>query len=428
MTGGNSAGKWIPLLRPRHRRGAFGIYSVDAFQGIIERERARSDRNSHGFSLAVFSTQKNSRQTERLDKLVRVLVARARFTDEVGWLGYDTVGVLLTETQAEGAQIFSDRVRWALSNPGPAPECHVYEYPGDGTGGRSGGGPEQLWFSQMADYREASPFAASAAVQHPPEEGDAPPPHAHARKSRASHDVTVSGTVEEAVDIYLAPRPPLWKRILDCTGSLIALIVFAPLMLLIALLIKVVSPGPVIFRQERIGFRGKKFQCFKFRTMHVNCDQRVHRSHLSSLIHSTVPMTKLETEGRDKRLIPLGGILRQCAFDELPQLINVLRGDMSLVGPRPCIPYEYEEYRRWQKRRVDAVPGMTGLWQVSGKNRTTFNEMMRLDIRYAKASSLLVDLMIAVKTLPAVVGQVRDGMGRKLTTSRNRRPKEIHYA
>ena len=135
--------------------------------------------------------------------------------------------------------------------------------------------------------------------------------------------------------------------------------------------------------------------------MHVDAESRVHQEHLQQLISNEVPMTKLDAQS-DPRLIPLGGLLRATGLDELPQLINVLRGEMSLVGPRPCIPYEYELYQPWQRRRFDAVPGLTGLWQVSGKNRNTFSEMTRLDIRYRKRISLGLDLLIIIKTLPAL--------------------------
>jgi lipopolysaccharide/colanic/teichoic acid biosynthesis glycosyltransferase len=191
-------------------------------------------------------------------------------------------------------------------------------------------------------------------------------------------------------------------------GATFALVLLSPVMLLVALLIKCVSPGPVLFRQARIGYMGKLFSCYKFRTMHVRNTSSAHESYCRQLISSTKPMTKLETMNRDPRLIRFGRIIRKTALDELPQLFNVLRGEMSLVGPRPCIPYEYERYARWHRGRVDALPGMTGLWQVSGKNRRTFTEMIRLDISYAKRWSLWLDLGILLRTVPAILEQVRE--------------------
>jgi exopolysaccharide production protein ExoY len=200
---------------------------------------------------------------------------------------------------------------------------------------------------------------------------------------------------------------PLWKRALD----LAVITVTAPGWLILggcaALVIKLGSRGPVLFRQQRVGHRGRQFTCYKFRTMHLDADTDSHRGHAHFLMKTGVPMTKLDAKN-DPRLIPLGAALRATGMDELPQLLNVLRGEMSMVGPRPCIPYEYELYEDWQRQRFDAVPGLTGLWQVSGKNRTTFDQMIQLDIEYAKRSSLWLDLKIIIKTFPALCGQCAD--------------------
>lgn len=197
---------------------------------------------------------------------------------------------------------------------------------------------------------------------------------------------------------------PTWKRLLD----FMLILALAPGLLLLAGVVALVvlcgSRGPILFRQQRVGHRGREFTCYKFRTMHVDAETDLHRGHATQLIKSETPMTKLDT-CRDPRLIPFGACLRATGLDELPQLINVLRGEMSLVGPRPCIPYEYALYEPWQRRRFAAVPGLTGLWQVSGKNRTTFNQMIRLDIEYAERMSLGLDLVIILKTLPALLRQ-----------------------
>ena len=184
--------------------------------------------------------------------------------------------------------------------------------------------------------------------------------------------------------------------------------VVLPLMAIISAYIKCVSKGAVLFKQERVGYKGNAFTCYKFRSMKPNADVRGHRDHTTHLIRSEhVPMIKLDATG-DSRLIPFGAILRASGLDELPQLWNVLRGEMSLVGPRPCVRYEYEQYLDWQKKRFNVAPGLTGLWQVSGKNRTTFDEMVRLDIEYSRHLSLGLDLWILVKTLPAIWGQYCD--------------------
>ena len=205
---------------------------------------------------------------------------------------------------------------------------------------------------------------------------------------------------------------PRWKRILDIAFIAVALPLLAPVAVLVALVIKVVSKGPVLFRQERMGFLGQPFICLKFRTMQVNAAPAVHQGYLESLIQSDEPMTKMDMMG-DPRLIPLGSLLRSSGLDEIPQFVNVLRGEMSVVGPRPCTPYEYAKYRMPQKQRFNSLPGLTGLWQVSGKNKTTFEEMVKMDIDYVEGKSLLWDLVIIAKTGPAILLRLVETMARR---------------
>jgi lipopolysaccharide/colanic/teichoic acid biosynthesis glycosyltransferase len=198
---------------------------------------------------------------------------------------------------------------------------------------------------------------------------------------------------------------PQWKRRLDIILVIMAFPLLLPLMMLIGLLIRIVSAGPVLFKQERIGFLGQRFLCYKFRTMYVNSDTGVHQGHLNHLMNSDKPMVKMDSHG-DPRIIAFGRLLRASGLDELPQIINVLRGEMSLVGPRPCVSYEYEKYLPWQRERFNTAPGLTGLWQVSGKNRTTFTQMIQLDIQYVRTKTLWLDLKIILKTIPALLIQV----------------------
>jgi lipopolysaccharide/colanic/teichoic acid biosynthesis glycosyltransferase len=202
-------------------------------------------------------------------------------------------------------------------------------------------------------------------------------------------------------------RLPVWKRAIDLICCVAALPGFALCTLFAAVLTFLTSRGPIFFRQERIGQGGRPFFIYKFRTMHVSATVATHRNHFAQLIKSGAPMQKLEARG-DARVIPGGWLLRATGFDELPQIINVLRGEMSLVGPRPCIPYEFEHFTPEQRRRCDAAPGLTGLWQVSGKNRTTFDEMIRLDIEYAQRCSPALDFRIIASTIPTLLGQVSD--------------------
>lgn len=197
---------------------------------------------------------------------------------------------------------------------------------------------------------------------------------------------------------------PRWKRNLDFTCVALAAPLWLPVMILITLWIKLVSKGPVFFRQERIGLGGKPFMILKFRSMKVNAETKVHEAYVLHLIRSGSRMEKLDRTG-DKRLIPLGKLIRALGLDELPQLINVLRKEMSLVGPRPCTPNEFEHFESEQRGRVAVPPGLTGNWQVNGKNKTTFNEMIQLDLDYAKAMSLRRDIAIMMWTVPVLLAQ-----------------------
>lgn len=207
----------------------------------------------------------------------------------------------------------------------------------------------------------------------------------------------ISDPVGDAVAI------PFWKRSLDLICIVLAVPVLLPVMAAIAIGIKIISPGPVLFKQNRIGYLGKPFRCFKFRTMQPDAAVEEQENYLKDLIQSEVPMMKKDLLD-DPRLFPLASELRATGLDELPQIFNVLRGEMSLVGPRPCLPCEYEIYLPAQKRRFNTVPGLTGLWQVSGKNKTTFPEMIDLDVAYLTHRSFALDVKIMLKTFP-VLGQ-----------------------
>lgn len=210
---------------------------------------------------------------------------------------------------------------------------------------------------------------------------------------------------------------PGWKRALDVVAILVALPFLLPLAVVIGIVIRAVSTGPLLFQQERVGYRGSRFMCLKFRTMFCGSETAAHQGHLQQLMDSDVPMTKMDSQG-DSRIIPFGKLLRSSGLDELPQLINVLKGEMSLVGPRPCLPYEVEKYLPWQMERFNAAPGLTGLWQVSGKNRTTFTKMIQLDIEYSKTKNLFLDFKIIFKTIPALLVQMWEMRQKKKTSSR----------
>ncbi len=196
---------------------------------------------------------------------------------------------------------------------------------------------------------------------------------------------------------------PRWKRLIDIAGSGTAIVALLPLFVLIAGFIKSVSHGPVWFTQARIGAKGRPFRIIKFRTMRVSNNAEAHKEHVGRLATAEdAPLKKMDDRCE---LIPFAWLLRAMCIDELPQLFNVLRGEMSLVGPRPDV-LPMEAYRHGHLQRFDVLPGMTGLWQVSGKNRTTFSEMIELDIRYVKTRSFWLDMKIMALTFPAIVAQV----------------------
>jgi len=219
-----------------------------------------------------------------------------------------------------------------------------------------------------------------------------PAPHAHARRHQ------IQRTIDDAL-----------KRGLDVIVSLALLVLLMPLLVLIAALVKWGSPGPALFRQVRIGHLMTPFTLLKFRTMYSHADPAVHQAFVSSFIKAQREADQAGSNGlfkltNDSRVTPLGRILRRTSLDELPQLWNVLRGDMSLVGPRPPLAYELEQYQPWHRRRLlEAKPGVTGLWQVVGRSRTTFDEMVRLDLRYARTRSFWTDVKILLATPAAVI-------------------------
>ena len=209
---------------------------------------------------------------------------------------------------------------------------------------------------------------------------------------------------------------PLWKRALDLCLFVLALPLLVPLTVLISLFIKFSSLGPILFSQTRVGRAGKPFLCYKFRTMKPNACASGHEQHLAALMTSSTPMTKLD-RGGDSRIIPGGRLLRSSGLDELPQILNVLRGEMSIVGPRPCLPYEFALYNDHHKRRLAVMPGITGLWQVTGKNRTTFEEMIDLDIIYTRQVSFGLDLSIMARTAGVLLHQIWEaGLGSRTST------------
>ncbi len=265
---------------------------------------------------------------------------------------------------------------------------------------------------------------------------------AHAEPTRLpaledrSKAATIAPQAVQALSPWRAKGRPgyfLAKRCLDCTLALLAIAVLAPVLLVTALLVRLTSRGPALFCQERVGFGGRHFKMYKFRSMYVNSDHRLHQMAYEQFLRgerthgkvsgSLAAVSALETAEhastkraapakhrrsgvpRDPRITPLGYLLRRASIDELPQFFNVLRGEMSLVGPRPPIPYEVGLYESWHLGRLDTLPGITGLWQVHGRSRVTFDQMVQMDLEYIQKQSFWYDVKLLLLTIPAVLSR-----------------------
>jgi len=389
----------------RQAKALQSIHSVEQFRAAIERERARADRNGHEFSVVLLSTDNPEPDSAQLKYLAQVLAKRIRLIDEAGWFDDKHIGVVLPYTSATGAARLADDICEAAAKRVTSLKCNIYTYPSNWFSNGKGNSA-QLYFSDILPEWNTtkSPRLSNCIIQN---DGIKNVLAGEEQPDDTTSNCTVLSKVHDPIFVWLLPT---WKRSLDIVGVLFGLVVLSPLMLLVAIIIKIVSPGPVLFKHPRVGYMGRTFDMWKFRTMKINADRSNHRQHVTKLINGQgleIPMTKLD---HDPQIIPLGRTLRKTCLDELPQLVNVLRGEMSLVGPRPPIPYETEVYLHWHNGRLHILPGMTGLWQVSGKNRLTFKQMVRLDIQYARQQSLWLDIKILLKTPFAIATQIWDSL------------------
>jgi lipopolysaccharide/colanic/teichoic acid biosynthesis glycosyltransferase len=351
------------------------LLETDLFQEMISRERKRSDRSGKGFVLMLVECRALLSNPRTSTKVTDALLSCARDTDLTGWhRDYQTVGVLFTEIPVEAsestAMILRSRVNRALHetlNPHEFGQLRIscHYYPSDSNSLPADGDDISVIYPDVNSKRESKKLWFS------------------------------------------------FKRLIDVLGSVLALIVGSPLFFLIALAIKLTSPGPVFFRQTRIGQHGNPFTFLKFRSMYVNSDPAIHRAYVQQLIAgraARMPSDKSK-EGvykltKDPRITRVGSFLRRTSLDELPQFINVLKGEMSLVGPRPAVPYEVEAYDLWHRNRIlEVKPGITGLWQVSGRSQVKFDDMVRLDLRYARACSFWLDVKIITRTPLVMFGE-----------------------
>ena len=350
-----------------------GVLAETVFHSMLTLERRRAERSRKPFVLMLLdANMENDAAAGVPRQVVEIVLASKRDTDLIGWYRFGAIlGVIFTEVSVEGErpviEILREKIATALikhlgRDRAANIAISVHLFPESWDKNASGWTPDSKLYPDL-------------------------------RKKVSRRRV-----------------PLVIKRGIDVIGSAMLLLVLSPVLALIAVLIKLTSKGLVLFEQERLGQFGGRFKLLKFRTMYANNDPRVHQEYVRQFIAgndgldnsegSEEPVYKLV---KDPRVTSIGSFLRKTSLDELPQFWNVLRGEMSLVGPRPPVPYEFEVYDIWHRRRVFEVkPGITGLWQVSGRNRTRFDEMVRLDLRYCHHWSLWLDLKILLATPRAV--------------------------
>jgi len=423
----NQRGTVISLLRKLRKprtQVAFGL-SASEFEAAFQREKSLASRSLRAFAMVVFLPCGGGEVGQA--GLARILEKRLRTSDLAGRLDDDLMAVLLPETDEVGANAFVTAVMLHLAQAELKFDFKIYVYPADGgddddldgsetdtdasdTVGRSSVTSDTERDLRRVDF--AAPLQAplrNEASQHGLRSlnlRDA------ARQPRAAAivdgepfelgDVRTSIGVSRAHDLrtLFCEPPSVRRRGLDIVVSATALVLLAPVLALVALAVKLSSPGPVLFVQRRAGHRGVPFDFYKFRSMYIDAEQR--KAALAGANEQTGPIFKIKN---DPRITKIGRILRRSSLDELPQLFNVLRGDMTLVGPRPPTLSEVERYEPWQRARLSVIGGLTCTWQVSGRSEIGFEDWMRMDLRYAQRHNVFTDLGLLAKTAGAVVSR-----------------------
>ncbi len=381
--------RFLPFIKPGKNPGSdlncyehlldcdCDFYIEDYFHHLFYMERKRSERSLKPFLLMlvdISSLLSDKAGDNFIKKIANVLSSCKRETDTAGWYQYDSImGAVFTEL----GEIDKDLIliRRKIHN------CLINIL-----------NSEQIKKIKITFHIFPEKNGKSKTVEH-------------------KHKLDLRLYPQKTKLRYCKKRSIYIKRAFDIVFGIIGIILFSPFFLTIPVLIKFFSKGPVLFRQKRLGQYGREFTFLKFRTMYVNNDDSIHKKYVADLICNNNG-GKGAKENKDKktykmkndpRITPVGGFLRKSSLDELPQLFNVLKGDMSLVGPRPPIPYETDNYNVWHKRRIRRVkPGISGIWQINGRSSTTFDEMVRMDIKYMREWTLLLDIKILLKT-PFVV-------------------------
>lgn len=345
-------------------------------------------------------------------RLAHLVLTRSRGTDDVGWFDGDTVCAILPDTSPDGAARFADNVIAGLRDSTIKPIASIYTYPSQ-------------WMA--TDPPPPSPRAGSIARavdavnrQHPrPTEPTGPlrsedlmpflvqgvndvlveqPASVTAEAASRLTQISNATLTAKSLEALLARPVPLWKRSIDIAGAAMGLAALSPVLLCIAAAIRLDSTGPVVFRQRRAGLGGKPFHIYKFRTMCNDAEKK--KAALRALSEQDGPAFKLKN---DPRITRVGGFLRATSLDELPQLWNVIRGEMSLVGPRPLPVDEQNGCSQWQRHRLDVTPGLTCIWQITGRSEVSFADWVRMDVNYIHRRTLWNDIKILFQTIPAVL-------------------------
>jgi len=389
----------------------------------IQRESARSDRNGGEFALVLFRAKNPDRQALSTMRLAKTILRRVRATDDLGWYDEQHIAALLPDTSPAGAWRFADQVCMMLSRKAPRPLCSVYSYPtkwfgdddqgndhngngngkllekslsssnGNGNGHSSNGnGNGNGHSSGNGNGHGLSRGVEVGASDRPLGVGNVIPYFLDGVKSE-----NLAAPVHRLENLLVRPLP-WWKRAIDIVGAVAGLVLASPVLAVSALLIKYGSKGPVIFTQQRAGLGGRPFTIYKFRTMVVDAEEQ--KAALRKFSEQDGPAFKLTN---DPRITPIGRFLRKTSIDELPQLWNVLRGDMTLVGPRPLPVGESDACEQWHRRRLDVTPGLTCIWQVKGRSKVSFSEWVRMDVAYIRRRTFFNDMRILLETVPAVL-------------------------
>jgi lipopolysaccharide/colanic/teichoic acid biosynthesis glycosyltransferase len=366
-------GERVGVLHPLCDEGLF-LFDEDLFKDTVTRERKRTERSGLAMVMLLVGVQDGRcLDTPSVFKgVAQALSAVKSEIDILGWFERDSVmGLIVPEVDSAGLPATSERLEGAFrmeitsrfeENLAERLSIRLRVY------------PEAQWLGDE-ERQPMDPFLY---------------PELQSRHVRTANFQVL-------------------KRGMDILTSFLLLIILSPLFLAIAGLVKLSSRGPVLFHQMRIGQMMKPFMFLKFRTMYADCDHAIHQDYVSWFISSSGKAQEKEKHTffkmtNDSRITPIGHLLRKTSLDELPQLWNVLHGEMSLVGPRPPLGYELKKYKLWHRARVlEAKPGITGLWQVTGRSRTTFDDMVRLDLRYARGQSLWADIKILLATPAAVI-------------------------